>query len=259
MQHERGYHAAPARALPRDAQIVGFPREHSHERERLEEAASTQQGREKRGLISRLFRRGPKPSTSRALAIRNPNMSDQRQPQLDPRPPQRRHTVMPKVIVESPFAGPDEQTIKRNMQYAREACNHCVIRGENPFASHIFYTQFLDDADPLQRAIGIEMGFARWDDAEKIVFYLDYGLSPGMQKALARAFAMGLPIERRFIRQERRADPIAPGLSIEEALKQMHPSKPEETPNAQDRDTRADRREDSEPAGERSGVDLQRT
>lgn len=170
---------------------------------------------------------------------------------------------MKKVIVESPYGAKDEQTLARNRQYARAACHDCVKRGENPFASHLFYTQFLDDRDPVERTLGIDMGFARWDDAEAIVFYLDLGLSPGMQKALQRAFELGLQIERRFLKQAFQPDAILPGPTIENAMKEFVESaqqaSQQQVGNAQDSDTRTDRREDSNTAGVGQGVDLQRT
>lgn len=101
------------------------------------------------------------------------------------------------VIVESPFAGDTEA----NLKYARRACRDCLMRGELPFASHLFFPQFLDDTNPAERKIGIDGGYEMWEAFvhPSIVFYLDRGWSPGMLKALDRAKAMGLTHEIRYL------------------------------------------------------------
>lgn len=88
------------------------------------------------------------------------------------------------VIVESPFAG----DVERNLAYARAAVADCVKKGETPFASHLLYTQpgVLDDTNPEERALGIEMGFQLWQHADRIVFYVDLGWSRGMKAAEQR-------------------------------------------------------------------------
>lgn len=98
-----------------------------------------------------------------------------------------------RVIVESPYAG----DVERNVAYVKAACKDCVDRGETPFASHLFFTQFLDDTNPAERKLGIEMGYDFWEKAEKVVFYVDHGMSSGMEKALSRAFMQGKPYEKR--------------------------------------------------------------
>lgn len=86
---------------------------------------------------------------------------------------------MKTVIIESPYAG---NTVK-NTEYARLAAKDCVKRGESPFASHLFYTQFLDDNNQTERKLGIDAGFAWWKHADLIAFYIDLGWSTGMKEA----------------------------------------------------------------------------
>ncbi len=107
-----------------------------------------------------------------------------------------RNAPLRNVIIESPFAGDTEN----NLKYARAAALDCVRRGENPFASHLFYTQFLDDNSPEQRELGIKMGFERWQQADEIIFYVDLGMSPGMKEALARALMEDKPFQKRYLR-----------------------------------------------------------
>jgi hypothetical protein len=105
---------------------------------------------------------------------------------------------MRRVIIESPYAG----DIKRNEQYARECMLDSLRRGEAPFLSHLLYTQVLDDTDPEQRETGIEAGLAWQDQADAVVGYIDYGISPGMELALKRAYDKGMLTELRTIRKE---------------------------------------------------------
>ncbi len=62
---------------------------------------------------------------------------------------------MKRVILESPYAG----DVEKNLAYAREALKHSLSCGESPLASHLLYTQVLDDASPNERLLGIEAGY----------------------------------------------------------------------------------------------------
>lgn len=168
---------------------------------------------------------------------------------------------MRKIIIESPYAGADQATLQRNLNYASDACRDAVQRGENPFASHLFYTQFLDDRNPEERRRGIELGYQHWDDAAAIVFYLDLGLSSGMQQALMRAFSKGLTIERRFLGMELRPKTVLPGPTVEDAIREYAGKnfKAEPVSNAVDQDERTEQSETHDAIGVGSGEHLQRT
>jgi len=91
-----------------------------------------------------------------------------------------------RVILESPFAG---NLLQRwlNRRYARRCLRDSCLRGESPLASHLLYTQALDDSDPEERRIGIEAGLAWGPLADATAVYTDRGISPGMQKGIDRA------------------------------------------------------------------------
>jgi hypothetical protein len=118
---------------------------------------------------------------------------------------------MKRVIVESPYAG----DTARNIEYAKECCLDCIKRGEVPFASHLFFPQFLDDNNPDHRTIGVHMGYDFWEKAEEIVFYTDLGLSPGMEKALAKAFMEGKLVKKRSIDSKAAASKLPPAPEIQ--------------------------------------------
>ena len=99
------------------------------------------------------------------------------------------------VIVESPYAG----WVERNEAYARAAMKDCLLRGEAPFASHLLYTQMLNDLVPEQRDLGIKAGFAFREVSTKTVVYSDFGISRGMQLGIDDAIAKGKQVEYRSL------------------------------------------------------------
>lgn len=93
---------------------------------------------------------------------------------------------MRRVIIESPFAGNIWQRW-RNRRYARACLRDSCMRGEAPLASHLLYTQALDDKDKEERRMGIECGLSWGALAEATVVYIDRGISRGMVMGIERA------------------------------------------------------------------------
>lgn len=77
--------------------------------------------------------------------------------------------------------------IDRNVRYARRALLDSLERGEAPYASHLLYTQVLDDSTPEQRQHGLEAGWAWQSVVDAVVVYTDWGISAGMQAAIDSA------------------------------------------------------------------------
>lgn len=102
---------------------------------------------------------------------------------------------MRRVILESPYAG----AVSRNVLYARACLRDSLDRGEAPLASHLLYTQVLDDTLPEERHTGIEAGLAWGDAAEASVVYTDLGISAGMALGIERALAEGRLVEYRSL------------------------------------------------------------
>lgn len=100
------------------------------------------------------------------------------------------------VLLESPYAG----NVEENEKYARECMRDSLLRGEAPFASHLLYTQCLDDLDPTERQMGIEAGLKIGSYAVKTVVYTDLGISTGMNYGIENAMASKRPVEYRTIR-----------------------------------------------------------
>src|ERR1700755_3035441 len=95
-----------------------------------------------------------------------------------------------RVVLESPYGAATPTEIERNVRYLR-MCLHdaIVVHGEAPMASHGLYTQpgVLRDHVPEERALGISLGFAWRDVAEKTVVYTDLGISTGMKDGICHA------------------------------------------------------------------------
>lgn len=104
---------------------------------------------------------------------------------------------MRRVILESPYNG----DVEANKAYAREAMRDSLGRGEAPLASHLLYTQMLDDMVAKERALGIMAGLAWGEVAEATVVYCDLGISPGMQHGIDHAHKHDRSVERRWLRK----------------------------------------------------------
>lgn len=103
---------------------------------------------------------------------------------------------MTRVILESPYSG----DVERNTKYALRCLLDCILsRFESPIASHLLYTQVLDDTVESDRVIGMTTGFDWYPVAQKCVVYTDYGISRGMRAGIEQAELCNVPVEYREI------------------------------------------------------------
>lgn len=119
----------------------------------------------------------------------------------------------PFVLLESPFSAPTPEEIVRNVWYAFLAVQDSLDAGEAPYASHLFFTQMLEDANSVERALGIDAGLAIGSKAEATVVYGDLGISSGMQYGIHRAEQAGRRVLYRSLFIE--------GLTQEEMYQQI--------------------------------------
>lgn len=82
------------------------------------------------------------------------------------------------VKIESPYRG----DIPLNIAYAKLAMLDSILRGEAPIATHLLYTEVLNDYDEVERALGISLGYEWLQASDLVAFYIDLGMSPGMQE-----------------------------------------------------------------------------
>jgi hypothetical protein len=87
------------------------------------------------------------------------------------------------AVIESPFKGENKAQETLHRAYL-EAClrDSILNHGEAPIASHKLYTDALDDSVANERAIGIHVGLELAKVCARSVFYIDLGMSEGMER-----------------------------------------------------------------------------
>lgn len=98
------------------------------------------------------------------------------------------------VVIESPFASSSPLLRKAHRLYAETAMRHALLEGKVPVASHVFYTDALDDTLEDERTLGMEAGFVLGDVSKECWVFVDLGVSEGMLAGARRADERGTPI-----------------------------------------------------------------
>lgn len=94
------------------------------------------------------------------------------------------------VYIASPLSGDVEQ----NLDFARQACLNAMAQGVTPFAPHLLYTQMLDDNDPSQRELGMQMGNQMLALCDELWLCGDR-ISPGMASEEQLAKSLLIPVK----------------------------------------------------------------
>ncbi|NNJ31386.1 DUF7768 domain-containing protein [Lacrimispora defluvii] len=100
------------------------------------------------------------------------------------------------IYVASPYAGDIEQ----NTEFAKKACRHVMNEGHAFFAPHLLYPTILDEHQPEQRQLGLDMGLAMLPRCDELWCYGDR-ISYGMHLEIEEAVRLGIPV-RRVMEQE---------------------------------------------------------
>lgn len=108
--------------------------------------------------------------------------------------------MTPLVIVESPYYHTTRRGRLLYRNYLKACVEDSMARGEAPFASHAFYTQFLNDLDPKSRTIGMRLSRAFIMVCAFVAVYEDYGRSKGMLEGIRIAELYAKRIEFRRIK-----------------------------------------------------------
>lgn len=99
---------------------------------------------------------------------------------------------MKKVYLCSPLRGDHEKNLQNARYYCREAANAGVL----PFAPHVYFTQFLDDAVSIEREAGMRLGIEWLKICDEVWVYGE--ISEGMLRELEAAEELGIPINYRI-------------------------------------------------------------
>ena len=95
----------------------------------------------------------------------------------------------PLVFICSPFAGDMEGNAERAREYSRFA----VSRDYIPIAPHLLFPQFMEEADPAQRELGISFGLVLQGLCREMWVFGDT-VSKGMAVEIEKAKERGIPI-----------------------------------------------------------------
>lgn len=109
------------------------------------------------------------------------------------------------VLLESPYRANTQEEIEQNVSFAQDCLRDSLLRGESPMASHLLYTQALDDNVDQERKIGIEAGI-RWQSVvDYVVVYVNRGISSGMRQSIEAARARHMPVVYRNLNKKNEA------------------------------------------------------
>lgn len=109
---------------------------------------------------------------------------------------------MERVVIESPYAGKSDVDIEINEIYGDFCMRDCLLNyNETPYASHLLYTRkyVLRDKIPEERKLGIKAGFFWRDVSTKTVFYMDLGMTSGMNEGIKDCEDKNKPYEVRHL------------------------------------------------------------
>lgn len=101
----------------------------------------------------------------------------------------KRTAFRPLVFICSPYSG-DTET---NTDNARKFCRFAVDQNCIPVAPHLFFPQFLDEADEDERDLGLFFGKVLLDKCAEIWVFGDT-VTAGMSSEIARAKRRNMPV-----------------------------------------------------------------
>ncbi|MBX2986705.1 MAG: hypothetical protein KF802_02310 [Bdellovibrionaceae bacterium] len=105
------------------------------------------------------------------------------------------------VVIESPYEGKTTRETKQNVEYAQKCLADCLKRGEAPFSSSLTYKQAnVLDSSPESQQLCENAGDQFLSVASKVVVYIDKGISPEMDKGIAKAKTAGITVELRSLK-----------------------------------------------------------
>ena len=99
----------------------------------------------------------------------------------------RRHA---KNIHLLPPAGDMERNLENARKYAEYVMKRC---GAIPLAPHLYFTQFLNDASPRERELGIRAGLELLDLCDEL-FAFGNQVTEGMEREIRHARSRGIPV-----------------------------------------------------------------
>lgn len=93
------------------------------------------------------------------------------------------------VYICSPYRGDVEYNVAKAQFY----CQFATEQGVVPIAPHIYFTQFLDDNDPNDRRLGLDMGMDMLKNCDEL-WAFGSRISEGMRCEIDAAERLGIPV-----------------------------------------------------------------
>lgn len=94
------------------------------------------------------------------------------------------------IYISSPCRG----NMKYNLKKAAEYCRSVALSFDTiPIAPHLYFTQFMDDNNPLERKMGMEMGVDILNICDELWVFGEP--TEGMKAEIKVAESIGMPIQ----------------------------------------------------------------
>lgn len=94
----------------------------------------------------------------------------------------------------SPYAAPTPEGIQHHVALAQALARKIYADGFWPVVPHIYATQFLRDENPEERSVGLQWGLSLLARCRVIYVYGGRAPSAGMQREIAEADRLGIPV-----------------------------------------------------------------
>lgn len=91
---------------------------------------------------------------------------------------------MKTVYICSPYRAEDAETLKRNIEYAKELTRAVLLRGDAPVTVHLYMTQCLEESVEAERNIGLAAGQHILRGCGTMVVGCRFGISEGMSQEI---------------------------------------------------------------------------
>ncbi|MEG1630961.1 MAG: DUF4406 domain-containing protein [Hydrogenoanaerobacterium sp.] len=95
------------------------------------------------------------------------------------------------IYVASPYAG----DIKKNTEFAKNACRFVLEQGHAFFCPHLLYPNILDEHNPRERQLGLDMGINMLKTCDELWCFGDR-ISQGMMAEIEEAERLHIPTRR---------------------------------------------------------------
>lgn len=96
----------------------------------------------------------------------------------------------------SPYRADTERQFERQLEYTKQVSRATVMNGYDVIVPHLYYTQFLDDKNDVEREIGINSALNLIIACDVLIVCERYGISSGMKKEIEFAEKLGTEIKR---------------------------------------------------------------